>query len=121
MAQARKPWPLWKLLAIQLVAVLALLGALLEIWARWTLPPDRFVWLTAQVPGVGTLLQPNARVVATNGLDFTVEARSNEVGFLDRPLPPLVKPPGICRVAILGDSFVEAAQVPIDDKVQVRL
>lgn len=121
MADSREAWPLWKLLAVQLVAVLVLLCALLEVWARWLLPADRFVWPTAQVPGVGALFQPDSRVVATNGLDFTVEARSNEAGFLDRPLPPVAKPPGTCRIAILGDSFVEAAQVPIDDKVQVRL
>lgn len=72
-----------------------------------------------QNPAVGTTFQPNARVVLTNGLDFHVEERSYEAGFLDRPLPPLAKSPGVCRIAFIGDSMVEAAQVPIGQKVQV--
>lgn len=70
---------------------------------------------------VGTTFKPNARVVLTNGLDFRTEQTSNEVGFLDRPLPPIERKSGTCRIALIGDSFVEAAQVPIRQKVQVEV
>ncbi len=44
--------------------------------------------------------------------DFSVEIETNPLGFHDvaRELP---KPPGVTRVAMLGDSFIEAVQVPL--------
>lgn len=114
-------WRTARLVALQLIGTLVVLYFVLEAWARIFPPKDRNVWPLVQNPAVGTTFQPNARVVLTNGLDFHVEETSNEVGFLDRPLPPISKPAGSCRVAIIGDSFVEAAQVPIREKVQVEL
>ncbi len=114
-------WRTARLVLLQLAGTLVALYLVLEIWARLFPPKDRTIWPLVQNPAVGTTFQPNARVVLTNGLDFHVEERSNEAGFLDRPLPPLAKPPGTCRVAFIGDSFVEAAQVPIRQKVQVEL
>ena len=106
---------------LQVLGTLAVLLIVLEVWARLFPPKDQNVWPLVQNPAVGTTFQPNARVVLTNGLDFHTEERSNEAGFLDRPLPPLVKPPGSCRIAFIGDSFIEAAQVPVRQKVQVEL
>lgn len=106
---------------LQVLATVVVLLLVLEVWARLFPPKDQSVWPVVQNPAVGTTLQPNARVVFGNGLDFHVEERTNEAGFLDRPLPAIPKPPGTCRIAIIGDSFVEAAQVPIRQKVQVEL
>ena len=43
--------------------------------------------------------------------EFSVEVETNSLGFRDaaRALAP---PPGVLRVALLGDSFIEAVQVP---------
>ncbi len=62
---------------------------------------------------------PGAEVKWTNRTDFWTATVANSLGFLDRE-PPQDKPAGTCRVAFFGDSFVEAAQVPIADKLQVR-
>jgi len=121
MSIAKRGWTATRPYVIQVAVTLAILIAALEIWARLFPPKDQTVWPLRQEPGVGTTFEPNARVTLSNGLDFTTTETANEAGFLDRPLPPAAKPAGTCRVAILGDSFVEAAQVPIADKVQVRL
>ena len=106
---------------LQVLGTILVLYLLLEVWARLFPPKDQNIWPLVQNPAVGTTFQPNARVVLTNGLDFHVEARSNEVGFLDRPLPPIARTPDSCRIAFIGDSMIEAAQVPIRQKVQVEL
>lgn len=116
-----KPWGWLRMAALQIVGTLLAIYLVLEIWARLFPPKDKPVWPLMQNPAVGTTLVPNARVVVTNGLDFHVEETSNEVGFLDRPLPPVARTKGACRIALLGDSFVEGAQVPIRQKVQVEL
>jgi len=115
---------MWRSIRLALLQVLGTLVVLLlafEVWARLFPPKDEIVWPLVQNPAVGTTFKPNSRVLLTNGLDFHVEEMSNEAGFLDRPLPALEKPPGTCRIAFIGDSFVEAAQVPIRQKVQVEL
>jgi len=45
--------------------------------------------------------------------DFSVRVETNALGFRDiaRDFP---KPPGVKRVALLGDSFIEALQVPFE-------
>ncbi len=58
-------------------------------------------------------------------LDFWTISRVNRWGFLDRPPPPPPPTNGAnepsCRVAVVGDSFVEGTQVPVSDKLHVRL
>ena len=107
--------------ALQVLATILALVLLLEGWS-WLFPPkDKVVWPTVQDEAVGSRFKPNARVLWTNGLDFRVEAQTNEAGFLDRPLPPIPRKPGTCRIALIGDSFVEAAQVPIGQKAQTEI
>ena len=109
----------WVFYPLQWLATFAAILALLELWA-WVFPPsDKTVWPTLHDGVIGSRFQPNAFVRATNGLDFNVATRSNELGFLDRPPPRLEKPANGCRIAFIGDSFVEAAQVPIEQKLQV--
>ena len=73
------------------------------------------------VPGVGLRLKPHAEVRATNTLDFWTVERANSLGFLDREPPSPERAAASCHVAIVGDSYVEAYEVPVSDKVQVRL
>ena len=107
--------------ALQVVATLLALVLLLEAWSWFSPPKDKIVWPTVQDAAVGTRFKANTRVLWTNGLDFRVDERTNEAGFLDRPLPPIPRKPGTCRIALIGDSFVEAAQVPIGQKAQVLI
>ncbi len=114
-------WRTLRTALLQVLGTILLLFLGLEAWARLFPPKDVNVWPLVQNPAVGTTFRPNSRVVLSNGLDFHTEETSNEVGFLDRPLPPIERSQGSCRIAIIGDSFVEAAQVPIRQKVQVEL
>src|SRR5262249_39634656 len=71
-------------------------------------------------PGVGMTYTPGGTVKWTNGIDFWTETKINSLGFADAE-PALPKPKDTFRVAIVGDSFVEALQVPIEQKVQTLL
>ena len=73
------------------------------------------------VPGVGLLYEPHAEVRYTNGLDFWTAQRANSLGFLDREQPDAARAAASCHVAAVGDSFVEAIEVPVADKLHVRL
>ena len=105
------------------LAIAGVAGILIarELYSWLTIPfmashrPMRFV------PGVGFVIEPNAEVRHTNGLDFWTVSRTNSLGFLDRePVSP-ERAATSCHISIIGDSFVEAAEVPIADKFQVRL
>ena len=107
--------------ALFLAGALALTAALGETYFRVTVPfrdshvPSRFV------PKVGIVRKPNTEIRNTNGLDFWTVARTNSLGFPDRePVSPERAAAG-CHVAIIGDSYVEALEVPISDKFPVRL
>jgi hypothetical protein len=43
----------------------------------------------------------------------------DSLGFLDREPSSAIGAPGSCNVTFLGDSFVEAANLPIDQKFHV--
>ena len=107
--------------ALFLMAGLALIGVIGEMYFRLRTPfvgNDRpYGWS----PNVGGIFAPNAKVRHTNGLDFWTEARTNSLGFVDRePIDIERAAPG-CHIAMFGDSYVEASEVPIADKFQVRL
>ena len=103
------------------LAALVLAALAGEAWLRLTKPfmdgaiPLRFV------PAVGLVHEPNAEVRLTNGYDYWTVTRANRRGFLDREPPPADRAAASCHVSLIGDSFVDAMEVPIADKVQVRL
>ena len=105
-----------------LIAVLALVAVAGEIWLRLTKP-----FMTAHypalvfTPGVGQLLAPHEVYRFTNQLDFWTLQRTNRFGFLDREPPSLEDIAQSCHIAIVGDSFVAANQVPIAAKLHIRL
>ena len=73
------------------------------------------------VPGVGLLHPPHAELALSDGVEFWTVQRANSLGFLDRePIDP-ARAAESCHISIIGDSFVEAKEVPISDKLQVRL
>ena len=119
------------------LAALALAG---EAWLRLTKP---FMFNSAQkefVAGVGPMFVPGSDVHLTDGRFFWTVSRVNAWGFVDRPLPRPASPPAPvphplslpapaesgkgedgCRVTLIGDSFVVARQVPVANKLHVRL
>ena len=120
-----KPPRRWRAVVGWNILLLSLGAALIFIdWEAWiylrapfteTRLPTRFE------PGVGLLNEPGAEVRWTNHVDFWVAQRANRWGFLDRePLPP-EQAAQTCHIAFIGDSFVEAREVPVADKFHVRL
>ena len=107
--------------ALLLLAGLALIGAVGE--AHWRLRApfmeihDAATWSLA----VGPTRPPNAETRHTNNLDFWVESRTNSLGFMDREPIGVERAAASCHVAVIGDSFVQAVQVPVADKLHVRL
>ena len=105
---------------VLLVAGVVLTAAVLEVRLRLTVPfmsphtPSRFV------SGVGLVRPPDAEIRYTNGLDFWTVSRTNRWGFLDREPLGLDRAASGCHVAVIGDSFVEAKEVSIADKMHVR-
>ena len=107
--------------AVLLVAGLVLIGLAGEAWLRSTVPFRTSHRPTVFVPGVGILLRPDTEIRWTNGLDFWTVSRTNSLGFLDREPPSPERAMESCRIAVIGDSFVEARQVHIPEKFHIRL
>ena len=99
-------------------AFIAVVG---EVWLRlqWPFPhnsqPMHFV------PKVGRMLKPNAEVRTTSPPDFWTVSRTNSDGFLDREPIAAERAAASCHIALIGDSYVVAKQVPIADKSHLRL
>ena len=106
------------LLAVGGVALAAIAG---EAYFRLTVPFMNSFKPRVSIPNVGYLRPPNTEIRHTNRLDFWNVSRTNSLGFLDREPPNPERAAASCHVSIIGDSFVEAREVPIDDKLQVRL
>ena len=127
MAQARVPGRIRRALrlvgwnALFLVAGLALIGVVGETYFRLRAPfwesDNPYTWF----PTFGWLYTPNAEVRHTNGRDFWTESRANGLGFVDRELIDLERAAESCHIAMIGDSYVAALEVPIADKFHVRL
>ena len=106
-------------------ALLLLVGVMLvaiagEACLRLTMyspRPDRPLQF---VPNVGLLWPPNTEIHHTNKIDWNAPT-TNSLGFLDREPPNPERAAATCHVSMIGDSFVEAKQVPIHDKFHVRL
>ena len=104
-----------------LVAGLALIGVVGEAYFRLRAPFMESDIPYAWFPTVGGIFKPNAEVRHTNRLDFWTISRTNSLGFADREPVSSERAAASCHVAMIGDSYVEAHQVPIADKFHVRL
>ncbi|MGD2112598.1 MAG: hypothetical protein PVI50_04365, partial [Gammaproteobacteria bacterium] len=105
------------ILGVSLLAI-GIFVAVAEVYLRFTVPFVATHWPARFDPRFGITFQPGEVLQWTNGVDFWTRTRANALGFLDRE-PPAGPAPGGCRVLFIGDSFVEAAQVPIDNKFHV--
>ena len=109
----------WNVLFLSLGASLILIDW--EAWFHLRAPFAERRQPTRFEPGVGLLNEPGAEARWTNHVDFWVAQRANRWGFLDREPPTPEQAAQTCHVAIIGDSFVEAREVPVADKFQARL
>ena len=110
--------------ALVLIVGLALVALAGELYFRLTAPfMPSGTWPPSEfVPGLGYVRKPGAEYRATNGIDYWTVSRANRLGFFDRPpLPNPERAAASCHVAMFGASFVEAVQVPVEDKFHVRL
>jgi hypothetical protein len=100
--------------------VLAFLGLLLLVEATGqmiaVIRPSYDVLFLQPDEVVGWRQVPNLRWTWTGRFwyanDFSVEVETNPLGFRDI-VREYSKPPGVTRVALLGDSMIEAVQVPL--------
>ena len=111
---------LWN--ALILFVAVSVVFAIGEMTLRLTWPFLTPVHLRYEfMPGVGMHPKPHSEARWTNTFDYWTVSRTNSLGFVDREPPSAERAAESCHVAIVGDSFVEALEVPIADKVQVRL
>ena len=108
--------------ALFIISPLLLVALVGEAYFRLTKPfiensiPYRFV------DGVGAIRKPNAEARHANWDDDNfVISHTNSQGFLDREPVSAERAAAGCHIAFIGDSYVEAIEVPIADKFQVRL
>ena len=109
----------WNLLLI--ITGLVVIAAVGEGYVRLFTPFQRNIQPSHFVPGVGVIREPGSESRWTNHRDFWTISRPNSWGFLDREPISLERAAESCHVTIIGDSFVDAMEVPISEKVQVRL
>ena len=100
---------------------MALIGIVGEAYFRLRVPFAESDIPYAWFPTVGGIFAPSAEVRHTNSLDFWTISRTNILGFPDREPIGLDRAAASCHIAMIGDSYVEALQVPIADKFHVRL
>ena len=100
---------------------LALIGVVGEMYFRLRAPFLGNDVPLAWSPTIGRTLTPNTEARWTNRLDFWTESRTNSLGFLDREPIGLERAAASCHIAMIGDSYVEAREVPIADKFHIRL
>ena len=98
---------------------LALIVGVSEVYFRVKMPFKHGDLPTRFDPEVGLIREPYAEMRHTNNLDFWTVSRTNGLGFLDREPQSAVALS--CHVVVIGDSFVEAKEVAISDKLQIKL
>lgn len=97
----------------------ALAVVLLEVGVRWLhLLPDRF-WEPDPVLGV-RLIPGKSGWWTQEEREFVVPIQINSHGLRDVE-HEYAKPAGVYRILILGDSFIEAMHVPLEDTVGRQL
>lgn len=105
--------------AVSAAVGVVLAFAVLEAGVRLLhLVPDRF-WEADPVLG-SRLIAGKQGWWSQEDLEFRVPVRVNRQGWHDAERLP-DKPPRTFRVLLLGDSFVEALQVPVEDNLAWRL
>lgn len=108
--------------ALLLLVGITLACAALETYLRLKWPFLTNKESTHFHPKAGSIRKPNAEVRSSNNYgEFFTTQRVNSLGFLDREPPNSEQTTSGCHITIIGDSFVEARQVPIADKFQVQL
>ena len=112
--------------AVFLLAGLLLVALGGEAWLRLQTPFLQKSVPDVDVPEVGRLFAPHADLRFTNvhtrwATPYWTTARANSLGFLDREPPGAERAAASCHIAFIGDSFVEARQVAVKDKLHVRL
>jgi len=110
----------WNTLTLAVgLLLIALLG---EGYLRWRAPFTESTGMWDRVvPEAGLMLSPGMEMRSTNKLDYWTSARTNSLGFLDREPPALDIAAANCHIVAIGDSFVEAVHVGVEDKFHVRL
>jgi lysophospholipase L1-like esterase len=97
---------------------LGLAGLFLEVGVRLFLPVSDFFWQSDPILGVKLVANKRGRFVKPGLFDVHVETNSH--GFRDRE-HAYEKPAGTKRVVILGDSYMEALQVPLERSLTALL
>lgn len=123
-APARKVWHVLRVVGLNLlfiVAGLMLIAVVGEGYLRYKIPFRDEDYLYRYVPGVGMLLPPLNELRATNGVDFWNISRTNSLGFLNREPIDIDRAASSCHITVIGDSFVRANEVDIEEKLHIRL
>src|SRR5262249_45412558 len=97
---------------------LGIAALVLELAVRIFVPVSDFFCETDPVLGVKLIPNKHGRSVKPGLFDVPIEINSH--GFRDRE-HSYDKPADIKRILILGDSYVEALQIPLDRSVTVLL
>jgi len=102
------------------VCILILLVVGAEIYLRSKIPFTSTHWPSRFDERFGFNFVPNAVVKYTNNINFWTVSKVNSLGFLDRE-PVIPKPDKVFRILFVGDSFIEAAQVPLRKRIQIQV
>ena len=109
------------LLTLAGLVLIALTGEVYLRLKRSMMPFSTIRYHLHFVPKVGLMLKPNAEMRWTNSGELWTISRTNSLGFLDREPIRSERAAASCHITMIGDSFVEAREVPIADKFHVRL
>ena len=107
--------------AAVLGGLLVLAAGVAEVRLRSTRPFLHSIYPAEFVPEVGFLAPPDSEVRWTNGEDYWTVSRTNRWGFLDREPPSPERAAAGCHLTVIGDSFVEAKEVALEDKFPALL
>lgn len=97
-----------------LLFLAALFLALLLAEGALRLVGQSYYWAVAKEADAVLGWRPAPNVAARQRLEGDALVRTNRLGFRDFD-HDLEKPPGTLRIAVLGDSFTEAVQVPLEE------